>query len=111
MAPVCSRIWTNIGESDSQCKEYISALNIEKMKQVPKVLYADHIDGIALNIIVKFDMDINYNNLHSCNSVLKVETIQKLGNSKIFIDWYIMLYCLPFYLLNIYIFIVHLAFY
>ena len=78
---ICNEIWSNKGLSDSQCIQYINVLNYTEMNQIPKVVSAKYINGLGLNIIVTFDININYANIHSCNSVLKNDTLLMLGPS------------------------------
>ena len=82
MANICNKIWASNGKSDPQCKEYLNLIDYDKMNEIPKPITAEHIDGIGINILVTFDIDVNYGNIQSCFSVLKSETILKLGSGK-----------------------------
>ena len=87
MASTCNEIWKTNGLGESQCKEYLKELDYIAVNTKPNAIYSKYVSGISRNIVVGFDIDINTVNIHSCQSVLMGDTLEKLGPSTIFLDF------------------------
>ena len=82
LAKTCYPIWKQNGESDFQCRDYLKTFNITLLEAIPKALSASHVKANeGANVIIKFDIDVNFQNIQHCSIMLTPETISKLGNS------------------------------
>ena len=89
MASFCYKIWLSNGLSDSQCKEYLNLLDFSTMNLMPHAVSAKYVNGIGSSILIEFDTDINTASIHSCVSVLRSDTLEKLGQSNFLINYFL----------------------
>ncbi len=86
MSKICFNIWLLNGQSDFQCREYVSVLNFTAMTIKPTALSAKQTVETYTDIIITFNMDINYYSIEDCALVIASTTMKNLeGQSNIFI--------------------------